>query len=150
MVKQISPERKTAYYCGMAIMILGGLLFFSVFVTGALNFGDFSNFEADARSSMLRAVGGMALLILGAVISSVGARGLAGSGMVLDPEKAREDLKPYSRMAGGMVKDVLEEAEINLRGNPEKVVMIKCPTCGKHCEEDSHYCGECGWKFRAE
>ena len=150
MVKQISPERKTAYYVGMAIMVLGGLLFFSVFVTGALNFGDFSNFEADARSNMFRAIGGMALLFLGAVITSVGARGLAGSGVVLDPEKARDDLEPYSRMAGGMVKDVLEEAEINLRGKPEKVIMIKCPACGKLCEEDSHYCGECGWKFKTD
>lgn len=150
MTKRISPERKTAYYVGMAIMILGGLLFFSVFVTAALNFGDFSNFEADARSNMFRAIGAMALLILGAVITIVGARGLSGSGVVLDPEKAREDLEPYSRMTGRMVKDALEEAEINLRGKPEKIVVIKCPACGKLCEEDSHYCGECGWKFQAD
>lgn len=147
MTRQISPERKTAYYIGMALMVFGALLFFSVFVTGALNFGDFTNFEANARSSMMRAFGGMALLILGAIVCSVGARGLAGSGVVLDPERAREDLKPYSRMAGGMVRDVLEEADINLGGKAEKVVMVKCPECGRLNEEESKYCQECGRKF---
>ncbi len=63
----------------------------------------------------------------------------------MNPEKAREELKPYSRMAGGMVKDVLDEADIHLGGGkPERVVMIKCPACGKLNEEDSKFCQECG------
>lgn len=32
----------------------------------------------------------------------------AGSGVILDPEKAKEELEPFSRMAGGMVKDALD------------------------------------------
>ena len=63
MTKQISEERKTAYYAGMGMMILGGILFASTFVTFAMHFGDFSNFEANAKSGMFRAFGGMALLI---------------------------------------------------------------------------------------
>lgn len=116
MSKQISDERKTMYYLGMALTGIGFLLFFSVFITGAMNFGNFNNFEGQVQSSMFRAVGGMALIIIGGIVSSIGARGLAGSGVILDPEKAREDLEPYSRMAGGMVKDVLDEADINLGG----------------------------------
>ena len=147
MTKQISEERKTAYYLGMVLMVIGGLFFFSVFITGAMNFGNFSNFEANARSSMFRAFGGMFLLTLGGFIRSIGAQGLAGSGVVLDPEKARGDLEPYSRMAGGMVKDALDEVDVNLGGKPQRVVMIKCQNCGKLNEEDSKYCKECGKKI---
>lgn len=86
MAKQISEQRKTAYYLGMILMVVGGLLFFSVFITAATNFGKFDNFGADARSSMLRAICGMALVFGGVVIRGIGARGLAGSGVVLDPE----------------------------------------------------------------
>jgi hypothetical protein len=112
-----------------------------------MHFGDFSNFESNAKSNMLRAFGGMALLIVGGIIRGIGARGLAGSGVVLDPEKAREELEPYSRMAGGMVKDALDEANVNLGAKPEKVVMIKCPSCGELNEEDSKFCQECGKKI---
>lgn len=147
MSKQITNERKTAYYLGMAMIVIGGIVFFSAFVTGALNFGDFTNFEENARSSMFRALAGMALLIVGSIVCSIGARGLAGSGVVLDPEQARQDLEPYSRMAGGIVKDALEEADISLGGKPEQVIVIKCPHCGKLNEEDSKFCRECGQKF---
>ena len=144
MTEQISPERKAAYYLGAVLMVVGGLLFLSVFITGALNFGNFSNFQANARSSMFRALGGMAILMAGGIIRGIGARGLAGSGVLLDPRKAREELEPYSRMAGGMVKDALDEADVNLGRQPERVVMIKCRSCDKLNEEDSKYCQECG------
>jgi cytosine/uracil/thiamine/allantoin permease len=68
MSQKISEERKAAYYIGMGLMVLGIILFASVFVTGAMNFGDFSNFEADAKSSMARALIGMALMVVGGVI----------------------------------------------------------------------------------
>lgn len=147
MAKQISEERKAAYYFGMVLMALGGLLFFSVFITGAMDFGNFDHFESNVRSSMFRALGGMALLIVGRIVRGVGAQGLAGSGVVLDPEKARGDLEPYSRMAGGMVKDAFDEADIHLGGKAEKVVMIRCPACAKLNEEDSKFCRECGKRF---
>lgn len=147
MGRQISEERKAAYYLGAVLMVIGGLLFFSVFISAAMNFGDFHNFEANARSSMFRAFGGMGLMIVGAIVRGIGARGLAGSGVVLDPEKAKQELEPYSRMAGGMLKDALDEADIDIGGRPRKVVMIKCPACGKLNEEESNFCQECGKKF---
>ena len=88
-------------------------------------------------------------MVVGQIISSIGARGLAGSGVVLDPEKAREDLKPYSKMAGGMLGDALEESNLpeHLGNKSERVVMIKCSSCGKLNEEDSKFCQECGHSF---
>lgn len=147
MSRKISEERKATFYFGAVLMGIGALLFFSVFITAAMNFGNFDNFEAQGRSSMLRAFGGMALLIVGGIIRGIGARGLSGSGIVLDPDQAREDLEPYSRMAGGIVKDALDEADLNLGGKPETVVMIRCTACGMLNEEDSKFCQECGQKI---
>jgi hypothetical protein len=150
MSRQISDERKAAYYIGMGLTVVGALLFFSVFVSGAMNFGNFDNFDQRGRSMAARAVSGMALLIVGAVIRGIGAQGVAGSGVVIDPEKARRDLEPYSRMRGGMIKDALDEADIHLGGGarePEKVIMVRCTACGKLNEEDSKFCQECGKKI---
>ncbi len=147
MSNQISPERKTAYYIGMGLMILGGILFLSTFVTFALHFGDFTNFNANARSDSLRAFGGIILLIVGGIVSRVGAMGLSGSGVILNPQQARQELEPYTRMAGGMVKDALDEADIHLGQSAPTVIMIKCPACGKLNEKDSKFCQECGTKF---
>jgi hypothetical protein len=144
MTREISEGRKTAYYVGMGLMVLGGLMFASTFLIFAVNFGNFSNFNAVAQSTIFLAFGGMALLIVGGIIRGIGARGLAGSGAVLDPGRARQELEPYSRMVGGMVHDALDEAKVDLSGQPERVVIVKCPSCGRLNEEDSKFCQECG------
>jgi hypothetical protein len=177
MTQQISEGRKTAYYIGISLQVIGGILFASVFVTFATHFGDSPNFgpfsnrvgnfpgpeqspffrnssniHSNEQSMIIRSFGGIALLIAGGIIRTIGARGLAGSGVILDPDKAKQDLEPYSRMAGGMVKDALDEADINLsnpggKSAPEKVIMIKCPACNKLNEEDSNFCQHCGKKI---
>lgn len=144
MSKEISEGRQAAFYVGTGLQILGGLLFASTFVTSAMHFGDFTNFEARAKSEMFRAISGMVLLVIGAIVRGIGARGLAGSGMILDPLQARQDLEPYSRMAGGLVKDALHEADIRLDGKSERVVMIRCGSCGKLNDEGAKFCQECG------
>jgi hypothetical protein len=151
MTRQISEERKAAYYIGIGLMIVGGLTFASIFLSFATHFGEHFAMDDGAafgKSMAIRGFGGMGLMMLGAIISSIGARGLAGSGVILDPEEAREELEPYTRMVGGMAKDALDEAQIKLGGaGPEKVVMVRCQACGKLNEEDSKFCRECGKKF---
>jgi hypothetical protein len=148
MGRKISEGRKTAYYVGMGLAIVGGLLFASTFVSFIARFVDFSNFAGRARSEAAMGFGGMALLVVGVIVMNIGARGAAGSGLILDPDKAREDLEPFTRMGGGMLKDALDEADIHLGGGgprtPDKVVMIKCCACGKLNEEGSKFCQECG------
>jgi len=149
-MSRISPERKKLYYVGNAIGALGLLIFLSVFVTSALNFGNFENFDAQGRSFALRAVLGFVLIFAGGAISKVGAEGLAGSGVLLDPEKAREDLKPYSRQAGEMLSDTLEKAELGKHlglSAGTQTVVIKCRDCSFLNEEDSKFCQECGSKM---
>ncbi|MBN2582367.1 MAG: zinc ribbon domain-containing protein [Planctomycetes bacterium] len=132
MTRYISPERKAGYYVGFVLMVLGVIIFMSTFFTHAMQL----------------AVVGIVIAAIGQIIQRVSARGLRGSGVILDPEGARDDLEPYTRMAGGMVKDALDEADISLgRSAPGKVVMIRCQDCGTLNEEDSKFCQECGRKL---
>ncbi len=141
---RISGERKTAFYLGSLIMAVGLILFFSAFllIGGVLTGGSIPGNIGPAF--VFRGFGGFLLIGIGKVIRRLGARGLAGSGVVLDPERAREDLKPYSRMAGGMVQDALEETDVKLGSRSERVIMIKCRECSHLNEEDSKFCQECG------
>ncbi|MCC6798152.1 MAG: SHOCT domain-containing protein [Candidatus Hydrogenedentes bacterium] len=112
--REISEGRKILFYIGGIIAVVGFLTFGSVFVSGALNFGNFDNFEARGRSMGLRAIGGMGLIVAGMVLQGIGRVGLAGSGVVLDPQRARKDIEPWSRMQGGILKDTLGEAGLDL------------------------------------
>ena len=144
-MREIPESRKVTYYIGMMIAILGGILFASVFLSFAMHFGEFDPGESFGKSIAARGFGGMFLIIIGGIIMNIGARGAAGSGIVLDPKQAREDLEPLARMGGGMLKDALDEADINLgKNSSEKVIMIRCRNCQKLNEEDSKFCQECG------
>ena len=152
MNRRISSERKTAFYIGTGISALGLLLFLSVFVTSALNFGNFDDFESRAGNSALRAVIGMVLMIAGQAIRAVGARGVAGSGLKLDPDQARDDVRPYTNAVGGMIRDALESAEQETDSErqekteppPSQVILIRCDQCRKLNEETDKFCSECG------
>ena len=113
-IRNISPQRKALYRAGQVLALVGFLSFFSVFITGALNFGDFTDFEGQVRSASLRAVGGMVLIIVGFVLMGVGVAGAAGSGLNLDSEQARDDLEPWARMSGGLTKASLDEMGIDV------------------------------------
>jgi hypothetical protein len=156
VTKQISPERKKFYRFGLVLQVIGGCLFALPFLTipiiiiAAMVNGDPEGLEILAPIAFGAAFIGFGLIVGGGAMRGIAAKGTAGSGLVLDPEKAREDLKPWTGMAGGMVKDVLDEADIKLNNlggggsQPEKVIMIKCRECGKLNEEDSKFCQECG------
>lgn len=94
-------------------MILGAILFFSTFVSVFYEFGSFDMSPGPTVSIGFRALGGMLLMIAGSVLRTIGVRGVAGSGVVLDPDKARDDLEPWTRMVGGMFKDAAEGAGVN-------------------------------------
>ena len=114
---QISPERRGLYYFGMILTGVGLLLFISVFFMGisAMTSHDFG-----PPKFFINAPIGMVCMIIGQVLMKVGARGAAGSGIVLNPGKAREDLSPWAQAAGGLVKDALGESGISA-GKSEKL-----------------------------
>lgn len=148
--RDISPERKMLYYSGMACSGFGVLLFCSVFVTGCMNFGNFDNFEGEAKSSMARSLGGMVLMVGGGFLMNLGRHGAAGSGVVLDPRQARKDLEPWNRAAGGMTSDALDEIGIAKKleakfGEPPSppVVKVRCRACSALNDEQAKFCNQC-------
>lgn len=151
--KQISPQRKTAYYIGMGMMAFGFILFLSTFFTTIGTFGNFDNFAERAQSTGMRALLGMVLMIAGGIVMRVGVAGAAGSGLILDPEKARKDFEPWNRMAGGMASDALSEVEPVrrivdhiTRDQPAAAhaVKVRCRQCQALNDEAAKFCNQCG------
>ena len=133
----------------MASAGFGFILFMSTFVTGIANFGNFDDFAGQARLEGFRAIGGMILMIVGGIMMNVGARGLAGSGFVLDPEKARKDVEPWSRMGGGVVQDALSEVDVVKKledrlDAPEPQIKVRCRKCHTLNDETAKFCNQCG------
>lgn len=110
--REISEGRKVLFVIGQILFILGLLSIGSAFVSVALITSDIADTMGHMRSVGPRFVAGAAMFFLGRVMKGIGRAGLAGSGVILDPQRAREDLEPWSHMAGGMVKDGLDEAGI--------------------------------------
>lgn len=129
--RQVPGERKAIYYVGLVLIVIGMLLFFSVFISAAVGFGrpmggmgtPFDDFGGIA----LRGFIGIVMAMVGSLLMNLGARGLAGSGVVLDPQQARKDLEPWSRMAGGMVKDAVDEAGIHPAGMQNPIEQGELP-----------------------
>jgi len=148
--RQISPGRKAIVYLGRMLMAIGGLMCLSTFclVPFEMARGPRSFSGGGPPLPVLLFFPGLVLLFIGGMVSAIGMQGAAGSGLVVDPEQARKDLEPLNRLQGGMLKDTLDEAGLDLGGlggkKTERVVMIKCRGCGRLNEEDSKFCQECG------
>lgn len=142
--RDIPGHRKTLFYVGSALSVAGLLLFFSTFVTACSNFGDFTNFDGKVKSQMATGLFGMVLIVVGGILANIGRRGLAGSGAVIDPEQARVDLEPWSRMVGGMAKDALDETGLAAKDGESQVVKVRCPACKALNDEHDRFCGQCG------
>ena len=153
--RNVSPERKATYYVGMIVSGIGLVLFLSFFLTVAAGLANPANIAAGAGAAFVRAVFGFVMIAAGQVIARIGSRGLAGSGMLLDPEKEREDLEPWNRMAGGMTDDTLsevgvvkavEQALTRNADEPEQreVVKVRCRSCQSLNDEDAKFCDQCG------
>ena len=141
---QISSGRKALFYGGMLVALAGLALFLSVFLAFAANFGNFDDFGGQMTSQMVRAIGGMGLIMVGSAMMRIGRRGAAGSGLLLDPEQAREDLEPWARMGGGIVNDALEEVDVLQKPVAEETVKVRCRSCRQLNDEEAKYCDQCG------
>jgi hypothetical protein len=106
--RQISEERKQLYNVGNAVTILGLVIFLSSFVTGIVAPIGHAAFTAFG----FQAVVGFVLVLVGSALRNIGMKGLAGSGAILDPERARQEIEPLSRMAGGVIDDALSEVKM--------------------------------------
>ncbi|MDF2589117.1 MAG: hypothetical protein K0S41_2958, partial [Anaerocolumna sp.] len=98
--------------------------------------------------SFNNAIIGMILMIAGTFVSNIGAKGAAGSGLLLDPDQAREDLKPFNEAKGNMINDVISNIDVvdDLvhSHNEKEVIKIRCRSCGSLNDEDAKFCKSCG------
>ncbi len=156
-MSKLSQGRKATYYIGMGITILGVILFISVFFTffdtmdrSMYNMSPFgSNAFSPVRTLHFeRPVIGMILVVVGQIVMRVGARGPAGSGIILDPEQAREDLKPFTTAAGGMINDVISNIDAfdkkENKTEAKEIIKVRCRSCGVLNDEDAKFCKACG------
>lgn len=143
---KIKTERKVTYYIGIGMMALGFILFISVFFSAARFMDD--PFGANSSPSFSNSVIGMVLMIAGSIVMNIGAKGAAGSGLLLDPEKAREDLKPFNEAKGGMINDVISNIDaldqITSSNEKREVIKIRCRSCAVLNDEDARFCKGCG------
>lgn len=143
MPGKISTGRKATYYIGIGLIVVGIILFFSVFFSAIGSFND-----PWKTPPFQNAIIGMIMMIVGGVLAAVGRGGTAGSGVILDPEKAREDLKPFNEAKGEMINDTLENVKVLDKfinhSEVREVVRIKCRNCGALNEEDAKFCKGCG------
>jgi hypothetical protein len=151
-IRDVSPERKKGYSVGMVMTISGGLLFGMGFLISIVNFGNFDHFESTAKGAAFCWFLGMGLLVAGSVVRNISAKGMAGSGMVLDPQKARKDLEPLSREMGGIVNDALSEVDVTSKLGTKttetvQVIKVKCSQCSALNDEDAQFCKSCGGKI---
>lgn len=148
MSNKISNERKSIYYLGLGLTVLGVVLFMSSFFIGASEMDLGFGMDMGMPSFFKVALIGMICIMVGGVLMNIGAKGAAGSGLILDPEKARDDLKPYSSAAGGMISDAMENIDLSKikeknKGGKE-LIKIRCRSCGELNDEDSKFCKSCG------
>lgn len=143
---KITKQRKVTYYFGIGMMVIGFLLFISVFFDTARFMND--PFAYERQSSFTSPIIGMIIMMAGTAIMNIGAKGAAGSGLLLDPEKAKEDLKPFNEAKGKMINDVVSNIDIIdniVKFHEEKeVIKIKCRSCGSLNDEDAKFCKSCG------
>ena len=142
--KQISKQRKTLYYTGLVLMGIGLVCFLSVFVNGFLTFSR-PSFDMEGPGFMVWGLVGFVLILAGGILRGIGARGLAGSGLKLDPQQAREDLHPYTDAIGGMAKDAVAGfREAGAQADSTTAIRVRCQACQTLNEEDARYCKRCG------
>lgn len=152
-MSKINKKRKVTYYIGLGMVIVGFLLFISVFfhITNVINRSAIYDPTMGFRFTpppFQNAVIGMILMISGAIVASIGAKGAAGSGLLLDPDQAREDLKPFNEATGKMINDVVSNIDaVENLGKPQEnkeIIKIKCRSCGSLNDEDAKFCKNCG------
>ena len=96
--RQVSSGRKLCFYLGYLSWAVAAAMVLWIAL------GPFHYTWSSVRSVAWRAGAALGLAVLGLFLRRIAIRGLAGSLVVLDPPRAREDLEPWSRAAGGLIE----------------------------------------------
>ncbi len=146
--RTISGERQGLHKLGLTLQVFGGVgaivCFFGFALGGMASSHSFGRDGNPMGWWIGFAVCGI-LAGVGRNMRTVAQRGLAGSGLVLDPERARDDLEPWARTGGGLVRDALDEAGVGAATEKtEAKIKVRCRGCRALNDEIDRYCGQCG------
>lgn len=141
MSNKIPNNRKIIYYIGLGLTVIGFILFLIPFFS-IFNFDPF--YGNDPFGNMKYSLIGFFMVLVGQILRFMGSKGMAGSGIILDPDRAREDLRPHSSARGKILKDVLDETGFTKRENDREIIKVRCQNCRSLNDEDSKYCKNCG------
>ena len=158
--KDFSSDRKMVYGIGMALQVIGLILFLSAFFSGLsskssprqINPGmdPWTRIQSKPKrpsrpSFPIAPLFGFIMAGVGKGLCVLARKGIAGSGLVLDARQEREDLKPISGILGGRINDALEEVNLKDKISPRKeVVKVRCLNCRNLNDESDNFCGKCG------
>lgn len=148
----VSAERQGAFNVGTVLTGVGFvtiLVCFIGFVTAGHD--SVSNFGGGANpvAWWIGIFIGMVIAGIGRATRTIAARGVAGSGLVLDPERARTDLEPWARMGGGMLRDAIDESGLPIGQSAPPAepaaapVKVRCRQCKALNDEHDKFCSQC-------
>jgi hypothetical protein len=123
--RTISPERQSSHTIGLVLQgvgIVGVIVCFLGFAVGGMTATASFGREGHPIAWWIGFFACGVLMAVGRGIRHVAARGVAGSGLVLDPERTRNDLEPWARVGGGLVKDALDEAGLVRNDAPPRAM----------------------------
>lgn len=90
MSKNISAQRKSLYYIGLGILIIGVLMLLSSFFM--MNTGE-TSFSQGSPAFLKRALIAIIYIIVGTFLNRIGARPVASSSPASDSQKTKENLQ---------------------------------------------------------
>jgi hypothetical protein len=139
------------HHIGLALQVIGFLMFASLFFTFARRFGDFTDFDRRMQTQAMIGFLSMGIIVAGKLLC----RGIARSGGDLDwqswTKRDQSPLKPFTTIAGGTEEEQKDNGRlplgIQLGRLPEKIVVVKCRRCGETSGEQANFCQACGEKL---
>ena len=145
--RTLSPERKGLYAVGLGLQGIGAMGFLVCllgFAFGGMRSAQSFGREGSPVQWWAGALLCMVALVIGGMLRGIAARGVAGSGLVLDPERARTDLEPWARTGGGLLKDAVDEAGLGRAIAAEPEVKVRCRECRTLNDDEAKFCDNCG------
>ena len=90
-------------------------------------------------------------MIAGGYVTNIGAKGAAGSGLILIQTRWRSET--FNEAKGGMISDVINNIDFvdkiisSIDNQQKEVIKIKCRNCSTLNDEDASFCKGCGQRL---
>ena len=138
---------------GILCFVTGICLFLSTFFTSSSSF--FADPDGVMDSDMHHAVIGMVLFAAGAIMGSIGSKGLffanvgriARYGAAEITPVARDVLQDMTPVISETVREVAAAAHSGMAAGANQATTHYCPNCGAAIGEGAHFCENCGTRL---